>query len=202
MINKKEKRIKITVSATFIVVALLTIGLIVNHFADNETTLNTSELEQSLQSESDIVTQSNNMKVSATYKAVKKLGFTLPFTETKEKISCKGSVKAGYNMKHITISSDDDKKIIYVNMPKFKIISTTIDKESFEHDSIAWSIFNLKGIDYTVELMDTLEKELAKEAKANLEFKEKALKNAEKVIGEFIAKIDSAKGYRVICTQS
>lgn len=197
--NTKDNRIVIKISVTSIILLLIIAAAFVYNKAVAEEELSVTEIEHKLQAESDIVTESDNIKISVTYRAVKKLGIELPFTENKEKISCKGKVKGGYDLSKVDVKKDEDQKIIKIRMPKMKIISKEIDKESIEHESLKSALFHWKDMDYTITLMDDLEKELVKQAKKNGEFEEKALENAEKVLGGLIKKIDGSGEYKVVC---
>lgn len=200
--NKKNRTVNINISTGTIILIVAAIVLLGGGAINKAVTYNeltASEVEHALKDESDIVTQSDTIKISATYRSVKKLGIELPLTENKEKFSAKGIVKGGYNLNKIKVTTDNENKIIKIKMPKMKIIAKELDMDSIEHESLKTSIFNWKDMDYGFDLTGDLEKELVKQAKMNEEFEEKALSHAEQVIGNLINKIEGSEGYTIIC---
>lgn len=202
--NRGSKTINIRIGSgaiVFIIVLIAALlagtGILSKAIADQE--LKVKDVKHAFKAESDIVTQSDDITIKVTYRSVKKLGIELPLTETREEITAKGTVKAGYNLDKVKVTTDKEHKIVKVRMPKMKIISKELDMDSVEHESLESSIFNWKGEDYTLKMVGILEKELVKQAKKGGEFEEKALKHAEKVLGNLVKKLEGGEDYTVVC---
>ena len=202
--NKGNRTINIRIGGGAIVIIIVLIaailagtGILSKAIADQE--LDVKDVKHAFKAQSDIVTMSDEIKIKVTYRSVKKLGIELPFTETREDITAKGTVKGGYNLDKVEVTKDKEHKIIKVRMPKMKIISKGLDMDSVEHESLESSIFNWKGEDYTLKMVGILEKELVKQEKKNGKFEEKALKHAEKVLGGLVSKLEGGDDYAVVC---
>ena len=201
----RKRTVNINISVTAVISIVLIIAIVVaaatymNSNAEAESQLTVTEIKHAFEDESDIVTQSDNIDLTVTYRAVKKLGIELPLTENKERISCKGKVKGGYDLSKIKIKKDEEQKIIKLKMPKMKIIAKEINKSSIKHESIKRALFHWKDMDYTIKLMDKLEKQLVKEARKSDDFENKALENAEKTLGKLIKNVPGGDSYKVVC---
>ena len=63
---------------------------------------------------------------------LKVVKFTVPLSEATYVFSYDGVVRAGLNFSDIDLNIDDEHKTITVKLPETKILSTTLDKKSFQ----------------------------------------------------------------------
>lgn len=122
------------------------------------------------------------------------LGIQIPFTESKYIYSYDVEVKAGIDF--ADIEWKEEGKNIEVKLPEIKILSSSLDIDSFKvyHENKS-AFSNIKLTSHN-DALKQLQKEAEKEAVSN-GLLEEAGKNAEKIITEFFEQEFSPKEYRI-----
>ena len=108
-------------------------------------------------------------------------GVNIPGTTHTIRLSYKGIIKAGYEVKDIEVKVDNDEKIILITLPEVKVTDNYIDTESLTY-SEQNNVFNpISGEEITSELEAVKAEELEEALQAGLF--EKAEGNAKELIG-------------------
>ena len=135
--------------------------------------------------------------------------FTQVETYTKEKTFLKfitsssefmysydGKVLAGVDFEKIKIGTDEDRKIITVEMPESEIQAVTIDRDTFKIYSEKESLWNpLKLEDYNISLVDF--EDAAKEKALAGGILERSDKQAQNLVREFITSLPNMAQYTI-----
>lgn len=107
-----------------------------------------------------------------------------------------GAVMAGIDFEKITISKDEDKKHLTVELPHSEIQATTIDKDTFKIYSEKDSLWNpIKLEDYNMSLAEF--EEAAKTKALENGILERSDDQAESLIRNFIGNFPQASGYDI-----
>jgi hypothetical protein len=107
-----------------------------------------------------------------------------------------GKVMAGIDFEKITISKDEDKKHLTVELPHSEIQATTIDKDTFKIYSEKDSLWNpIKLEDYNISLAEF--EEAAKTKALENGILERSDDQAESLIRNFIGNFPQASGYDI-----
>ena len=107
-----------------------------------------------------------------------------------------GAVMAGIDFEKITISKDEDKKHLTVELPHSEIQATTIDKDTFKIYSEKDSLWNpIKLEDYNMSLAEFEEAAKAKALENGI--LERSDDQAESLIRNFIGNFPQASGYDI-----
>ena len=107
-----------------------------------------------------------------------------------------GAVMAGIDFEKITISKDEDKKHLTVELPHSEIQATTIDKDTFKIYSEKDSLWNpIKLEDYNMSLAEFEEAAKAKALENGI--LERSDDQAESLIRNFISNFPQASGYDI-----
>ena len=107
-----------------------------------------------------------------------------------------GAVMAGIDFEKIKIKTDEDRKIISVDMPDSEIQAVTIDKDAFKIYSEKDSLWNpLKLEDYNISLVEF--ENAAKEKAIASGILERSDEQARNLVREFISSLPSTGDYTV-----
>jgi hypothetical protein len=107
-----------------------------------------------------------------------------------------GAVMAGIDFEKIEIKTDEDRKIITVDMPDSEIQAVTIDKDTFKIYSEKDSLWNpLKLEDYNISLVEF--ENAAKEKAIASGILERSDEQARNLVREFISSLPSTGDYTV-----
>ncbi len=122
------------------------------------------------------------------------IGLEIPFTSSKALYTYQGVIKAGLNFSDIQVSTDPDRKIVFLTMPEIRILSNEIDLDSLKIYDESNSIFNKIRIENMNQSLITMKKSAEKQAIAN-GILEAAKENAAVLIRSLLAGFDEIKGY-------
>lgn len=123
-------------------------------------------------------------------------GVTVPFTQSKYVYSYDGIVKAGVHFEEITVSVDEEQKVISIAIPHAGILDVSVDENSLVVYDESKNIFSpLKLVDIQ-ESMLVMKKEVREKAISNGILKN-AESNAETLITGFISGINPGSEYSI-----
>lgn len=213
----KQNRNRFYISITAIAIVLAAI-LLLNYglsrkAAESETTKTVTTIAEKEKKDKVLISTSSetirdglaNMGVLMTQEYY----FTQVETYTKEKnifiiipsssgfmYSYDGAVLAGVDFTTIGIETDEDRKVIIVDMPASEIQAVTIDRDTFKVYSEKESLWNsLKLEDYNISLAEF--EETAKQKALDSGILERSDEQAQKLVSEFIVSLPNMSGYRV-----
>lgn len=128
----------------------------------------------------------------------KLFGMTIPFTQTKYIYTYNSVVKAGIDFSKVKVTDrSGTSKKIYVEIPKVKVLSTTIDYDSFKVYHEEESIFSPISMEEHNASMKELEKTARKDAIAN-GLLDNAYDNAKKMLQAFLEQSYDSKRYTIV----
>lgn len=113
------------------------------------------------------------------------LGLEVPFTKKSFIVKWDGIIKAGVNVKEITIELNEKTKEIIVYMPRAEILSHEIDTESFETLDEKAGLFNPIEID-NVREFDLKSKENMEKRAIENGILDKATENAKNIVFKLV----------------
>lgn len=114
-----------------------------NFITETETTISGEIIREGLADIGELATEEYYYTEVETYDSNKKImDFNIPFTTSRFVYSYDGVIKAGIDFGAIEVEKDDLTKIITVQLPKAKILSSEIDEDSFKMYDEKQSIFN------------------------------------------------------------
>ncbi len=122
------------------------------------------------------------------------IGVEIPFTSSKALYTYQGVIKAGLNFSDIQVSTDPDRKIVFLTMPEIRILSNEIDLDSLKIYDESNSIFNKIRIENMNQSLITMKQSAEKQAIAN-GILEAAKENAAVLVRSLLAGFDEIKGY-------
>ena len=164
-------------------------------FVKEEIRFSIDVLEDGLKNMGTLVTHEYFFSMIETYeKTVTALG--IPST-AKVSYSYDGTVLAGVDFKEVFVEKNDDEMLLKIYIPGSFIQTTTIDFDSFklfEEKNGLWS--KIKAEDINKSLVE-LEKK-AREQAVEKGILKNADKNAETIIGQFVASMPGTEDYKVI----
>ena len=107
-----------------------------------------------------------------------------------------GAVLAGVDFEKIGVQTDEDRKVVTVDLPPSEIQAVTIDRDTFKIYSEKESIWNpLKLEDYNISLAEFAD--AAKEKALGSGILERSDQQAQKLVSEFIVSLPATNGYTV-----
>ena len=107
-----------------------------------------------------------------------------------------GAVLAGVDFEKIGVQTDEDRKVVTVDLPPSEIQAVTIDRDTFKIYSEKESIWNpLKLEDYNISLAEF--EDAAKEKALGSGILERSDQQAQKLVSEFIVSLPATYGYTV-----
>lgn len=107
-----------------------------------------------------------------------------------------GAVFAGVDFEKIGVQTDEDRKVVTVDLPPSEIQAVTIDRDTFKIYSEKESIWNpLKLEDYNISLAEF--EDAAKEKALGSGILERSDQQAQKLVSEFIVSLPATNGYTV-----
>lgn len=133
-------------------------------------------------------------EVNVTDESKQLFGIDIPFTQSKYIYSYDVNVKAGIDFDQIDWSVKD--KTITVKVPKAKILSCEVNKDSFKVYHEQESIFTKITLKDNNEAMSKLKENAKKDAESN-GLLENAEKNAKTIIKGFIEKVYDSSEYEI-----
>lgn len=120
----------------------------------------------------------------------------IPGTQSRYVYSYDGTIKAGIDFSDIALDVNDEKHVITVHFPEFKILSTEIDEDSFilyNDGANPFTTLHLEDVDKAnAELKKT-----AQESSIKNGILENARANAEVLVKGFLASIYDANVYTI-----
>lgn len=124
------------------------------------------------------------------------LGVEVPGTRSNYVYSYDGTIKAGINFEEITLDVDEEKHIIHVTFPEFKILSTEIDDDSFILYNDGSNLFTSLKLE-DVNQSNAELKKTAKESAIKNGILENARANAEVLVKGFLASMYDLSVYTI-----
>ena len=107
-----------------------------------------------------------------------------------------GAVLAGVDFEKIGVQTDEDRKVVTVDLPPSEIQAVSIDRDTFKIYSEKESIWNpLKLEDYNISLAEF--EDAAKEKALGSGILERSDQQAQKLVSEFIVSLPATNGYTV-----
>ena len=208
-------RIYIAVTAAALVLAaILLLNYEINRRAEESETVKTATTvaEKEKQDKVLISTSSETIRDGLANMGVlitQEYYFTQVETYTKEKnifliipsssgfmYSYDGAVLAGVDFEKIGVQTDEDRKVVTVDLPPSEIQAVTIDRDTFKIYSEKESIWNpLKLEDYNISLAEF--EDAAKEKALGSGILERSDQQAQKLVSEFIVSLPATNGYTV-----
>ena len=164
-----------------------------------ETRLTEKTIKEEIASVRKMVTKEYSYdKVGHHTKSKKLFGKTVPFTTDDFLFQYSATVFVGVDLGKVQFDVDNEKKIIYVELPEADIIAHEIDEDSFAYYSTKDSIFtNSKMDDYMEEVAElTASKE--KELREKGTIFEEAENEAKDVLREVMLLNETIKEYEII----
>ena len=134
-------------------------------------------------------------EVNVTDESKQLFGIDIPFTQSKYIYSYDVNVKAGIDFDQIDWSVKD--KTITVKVPKAKILSCELNKDSFKVYHQQESVFNNIKVEENIEELKKLKKQTEEDAKAN-GLLENARTNAETLIKSFLSQSYNQDEYKYV----
>lgn len=157
--------------------------------------VNTETIRDGLSDMGFLITQEYYFTQVETYTKEKNIFIVIP-TKSGFTYSYDGSVIAGVDFGEIDVKTDEDRKIITVDLPPSEIQSVNIDRDTFKIYSEKESLWNpLKLEDYNISLAEF--EESAKEKALENGILERSDAQAQKLVSEFIGSLPNASGYTV-----
>ena len=143
-----------------------------------------------------LITQEYYFTQVETYTKEKNIFIVIP-TRSGFTYSYDGNVVAGVDFGGINVKTDEDRKIITVDLPSSEIQSVNIDRDTFKIYSEKESLWNpLKLEDYNISLVDFEDSAKAKALENGI--LERSDAQAQKLVREFIGSFPNASGYTVV----
>ena len=213
--KKNQNRVYIGVTiAAIVLAAILVVNYGVNKKAEEEESTrtvtsieekekkdkvlistNTAVIKEGLSNMGTLITQEYYFTQVETYTKEKNIFIVIP-TKSGFTYSYDGSVIAGVDFGEIDVKTDEDRKIITVDLPPSEIQSVNIDRDTFKIYSEKESLWNpLKLEDYNISLAEF--EESAKEKALENGILERSDAQAQKLVSEFIGSLPNASGYTV-----
>lgn len=161
------------------------------------TTISADVIQDGLKDMGELATEEYYFKEVVSYSSIKQfLGLNLGVTESSYLAGYEGVIKAGIDFTQITISKDDENKVITVTLPKAKILSSEIDPDSFELYSEKEGWGNpISVTDYNNSLAELKKK--AESSATERGVLERADENAQLIIKNFILTLLDDPSYTV-----
>ncbi|WP_026526046.1 DUF4230 domain-containing protein [Butyrivibrio sp. VCD2006] len=158
-------------------------------------TVNVETIQDGLQNMGTLITQEYYFTQVETYTKEKNLLGFIP-SSSEIAYSYDGTVTAGVDFEKITISKDEAKKTIIVDIPDSEIQTVSVDKNTFKVYSEKDSLWNpMKLEDYNVSLAEF--EEAAKKKALENGIIERSDEQAKTLIGNFIKNFPSVSGFKI-----
>ena len=157
---------------------------------------NTAVIKDGLSNMGVLITQEYYFTQVETYSKEKNIFIVIP-TRSGFTYSYDGNVVAGVDFGGISVKTDEDRKVITVDLPPSEIQSVNIDRDTFKIYSEKESLWNpLKLEDYNISLVDFEESAKAKALENGI--LERSDAQAQKLVREFIGSFPNASDYTVV----
>ena len=124
------------------------------------------------------------------------LGVEVPGTRSNYVYSYDGTIKAGINFEEIRLDVDEEKHIIHVTFPEFRILSTEIDEDSFVLYNDGANLFTSLKLEEVNQSNAELKKN-ARETAVKNGLLENARANAEVLVKGFLASMYDLSIYSI-----
>lgn len=180
----QNKKIKLIVLMLFLIIILT---MILSFKIKSEKSVSSTQIANELVKISELATYKNSYMDVFFIKDTKKINdFLLPFTTRALIIRYSGYIKAGVDLKNVSVIIDDRKKSAYIRLNKAEIIDNVIDTDNVTILDERYSIFN--EVD-SQKIFDELNKNKSELAERLIKdgFLERANENA-KILIESILK--------------
>ena len=142
-----------------------------------------------------LITQEYDLTPAETYTKEKNIFLIIP-SSSGFMYSYDGAVLAGVDFEKIGVQTDEDRKVVTVDLPPSEIQAVTIDRDTFKIYSEKESIWNpLKLEDYNISLAEF--EDAAKEKALGSGILERSDQQAQKLVSEFIVSLPATNGYTV-----
>ena len=127
-------------------------------------------------------------------------GLDLPGTTNKYVFTYDGTISAGYDLSKATVDVDNEKKTIFISMPKMEILSSEVDDKSFDIKYKSSSVFNDSDLERNKDTMAKCKERMEKKAMEDGNFVKLTKNNAETVLKSFLTTAGDTKKYKVEIT--
>lgn len=136
--TKTRKRKTISTIVTLVILAVIALGTFILFIYNFQAKVDTEYLNALVSKSSELTTAKLNYTGMTKYtdegiSIINKADFTMVY---------KATVRAGINVDEVEITSDDDKKIIYVSIPKASVQEVKIDTSSIQFFDQGFALFN------------------------------------------------------------
>lgn len=136
--TKTRKRKTISTIVTLVILAVIALGTFILLIYNFQAKVDTEYLNALVSKSSELTTAKLNYTGMTKYtdegiSIINKADFTMVY---------KATVRAGINVDEVEITSDDDKKIIYVTIPKASVQEVKIDTSSIQFFDQGFALFN------------------------------------------------------------
>lgn len=136
--TKTRKRKTISTIVTLVILAVIALGTFILLIYNFQAKVDTEYLNALVSKSSELTTAKLNYTGMTKYtdegiSIINKADFTMVY---------KATVRAGINVDEVEITSDDDKKIIYVSIPKASVQEVKIDTSSIQFFDQGFALFN------------------------------------------------------------
>jgi hypothetical protein len=156
---------------------------------------NTAVIKDGLSNMGVLITQEYYFTQVETYTKEKNIFLIIP-SSSGFMYSYDGAVLAGVDFEKIGVQTDEDRKVVTVDLPPSEIQAVTIDRDTFKIYSEKESIWNpLKLEDYNISLAEF--EDAAKEKALGSGILERSDQQAQKLVSEFIVSLPATNGYTV-----
>ena len=136
--TQTRKRKTISTIVTLVILAVIALGTFILLIYNFQAKVDTEYLNALVSKSSELTTAKLNYTGMTKYtdegiSIINKADFTMVY---------KATVRAGINVDEVEITSDDDKKIIYVSIPKASVQEVKIDTSSIQFFDQGFALFN------------------------------------------------------------
>lgn len=181
----------VLVAVLVLILAAAALGFRKFIFIDNKTTKIGFEDIGELATQVAYCTEVNVTQASRDF-----FGVTIPFTESKYIYSYDIEIKAGLNFCDIEWSVDEPTSTIHVTLPEIKILSSSIDPDSFQLYHEAESIFRKITMEENNAALASLKEAAEQDAIAN-GLMENAQENAKAILTGFFGGVYDLNQYTI-----
>ena len=137
-------------------------------WADSNRVISSRTVEFGLRNIGELATQAGYFTNVQTISDSRELfGITMPFTQKRYVYSYDGVVKAGINFEQVNLSLDAQTRTVTVTLPHARILSITVDENSFQVYDETKNIFNTLKIGDHNQAMIAMKQEITEKATAN-----------------------------------
>lgn len=122
---------------------------------------------------------------------------TLPGTTDEYYIEYEGTIAAGYDLSQAGVDVDDERKSITIQLPKMKILSSTIDWDNIKVRAINDSVFNNTDVKGSITAQKKADVHMREAVAKDAEFENITADSARNVLTALLTTSGDTQGYSV-----